>query len=95
MIRDNIKDFNLIENCSDETIIGFYEDIVEYHKEVAKDYIDKLDPTEYQSVIEILELLEILQEQYDNGFLCNEDLLEIGYNPMGAFTFCKRERESE
>lgn len=95
MIRDNIKDFNLIENYSDETIIGFYEDIVKYYKEVAKDYIDKLDPTEYQSVIEILELLQLLQQQYDNGSLCNDDLLEVGYNPMGAYTYCKRVRESE
>ena len=95
MIRDNIRDFNLIENLNDNTIIGFYEDIVKYNKEVAKDYIDKLDPTEYQSVIEIIELLQVLQEQYDRGQLGNEDLLEIGYNPMGAYTFCKREREQE
>lgn len=95
MERDNLSKYNLIENYNDETIIGFYEDIVQYHKAVAKDYIDKLDPTDYQSVIEILELLQLLQEQYDNGSLCNEDLLEVGYNPMGAYTFCKRVRESE
>lgn len=95
MIRDNISENNLIENFHDETIIGFYEDIVKYHKEVAKDYIDKLDPTEYQSIIEILELLQVLQEQYDRGELGDEDLLEIGYNPMGAFTSCKRVRENE
>lgn len=95
MIRDNISEYNLIENYSDETIIGFYEDIMRYYKEVSKDYIDKLDPTEYVSVEEIIVLLRAMQTDYDNGILCNEDLLEVGYNPMGAYTFCKRVRESE
>lgn len=95
MERDNVNKYNIINGNDGETIIGFYDDIVRYNKEVAKDYIDKLDPTEYQSVIEILELLQVLQEQYDVGSLCEDDLLEVGYHPMGAYTFCKRVRESE
>lgn len=95
MERDNLSKYNIIENYNDETIIGFYEDIVNYHKEVAKDYINTLDPTEYQSVIEVLELLQSLQVQYDRGELGDRDLLEIGYNPMGGYTCCQRVRESE
>lgn len=93
MIRDNINEYNLIENYNDETIIGFYEDLMRYYKNVAKDYIDKLDAVEYQSAIEILELLRDLQENYNNGIICDDDLLEIGYCEMGTFIFQKRVRE--
>lgn len=95
MIRDNISEYNLIENFKDETIIGFYEDLMRYYKEVAKDYIDKLDPLEYESAIEILDLMRTLQDNYNSGIICDEDLLEIGYCEMGAFTFVKRVREQE
>lgn len=93
MVRDNLKDFNIMEH--DEYILGFYEEIIKYFKEVAKDYIDKLDITEYESVNEIIDLLQDLDKAYDRGELGDDDLLEIGYNPMGAYTFCRWEREKE
>jgi len=95
MERDNLSKYNIIESRDGEYIIGYFEDLVIYFKAVAKDYIDKLSATEYKSVIEILELLKEFEDDYDNGKLGDEDLLEVGYNPMGVYTYCKRVRECE
>ena len=95
MIRDNYREFNLMLGYDNETMIGYYEDIIKYYKSVAKDYIDKLDIAEYCSVSEILELLQDLDKAYDNGELGDSDLLEIGYHPMGAYTYCRLVKEGE
>lgn len=95
MERDNLSKYNIIESRDGEYIIGYFEDLVIYFKNVAKDYIDKLSANEYDNVIEILELLKNFENAYDRGELGDDDLLEVGYNPMGAYTYCQRIRESE
>lgn len=95
MERDNLSKYNIINGNDGETIIGFYDDLVVYFKAVAKDYIDRLSADEYDNIIEILDLLKEFENAYDRGELGDDDLLEVGYNPMGAYTFCKRVRESE
>lgn len=95
MERDNLSKYNIIASRDGEYIIGYYEDIVDYFKAVAKDYIDTLDMSDYDSVNDIIDLLKYLGENYDKGILGDEDLLEVGYNQMGAYTYCKRVRESE
>ena len=95
MERDNLSKYNIIASRDGEYIIGYYEDIVDYFKAVAKDYIDTLDMCDYDSVNDIIDLLKYLGENYDNGILGDEDLLEVGYSQMGAYTYCKRVRESD
>lgn len=89
MERDNLSKYNIIASRDGEYIIGYYDAIVDYYKAVAKDYIDTLDMSDYDSVNDIIELLKYLGEHYDKGILCEDDLLKVGYNPMGAYTYTK------
>lgn len=89
MERDNLSKYNVIESRDGEYIIGYYEDIVDYFKAVAKDYIDTLDMNDYDSVSDIIDLLKYIGENYDNGKVCEDDLLKVGYSQMGAYIYTK------
>lgn len=93
MERDNYMNYNIIQNYDNEGVMGFYKDIIKYNKEMCKDYIDK--SIDYENVKDILDLIDELEKEYDRGQLGDEDLLEITYNPMGAYCWCKWEREKE
>lgn len=77
MERDNYRDYNLIVDNEDTNIIGFYEDIIKYYKNVAKDYIDR---TMYSASRKIIDLLELLGQAIDNEFIKYNDLIEIYYD---------------
>lgn len=93
MERDNLQKYNIINNYDREGIMGFYKDIIRYNKAICKEYIDK--SIDYENVKDILDLTEDLEKNYDNGVLGDDDLLEITYHQMGAYCWCKWEREEE
>lgn len=92
MMKVNYKDYNVI-NSSDDNILGFYEDIVKYFKDTANEFVNEDLPI--GNITDILELLKELREFYDRGELYENSFLEIGYNPMGAYTWCEWFREKE
>ena len=77
MERDNYNKYNLLIDDENETIIGFYRNIIDYYKNVAKDYIDKGIYNESKLTID---LLDLLGQAVDNEFIKETDLLGIYYD---------------
>lgn len=87
MGKNNLSKYNIIESSDNKYIIGYYEDIINYYKALVKEYIDTLDLSEFYSISEIIELLDKLWCNYNEGKICEKDLLRISYSEMGAYIY--------
>lgn len=88
-----MKDYNILYNGDTDGYIGFYRDMVRYLKDLVCEDIKKSN--DYNNDKEILDLLDWLEKEYDRGILGDLDLIEVAYQPMGAYCYCKWEREKE
>lgn len=72
MERDNYKNYNLLYNTDNDSIIGFVEDIRQYYKAAAKNYIDLEIFNETRDFLDLLDNIDIK--------LHKRDLIEVYYH---------------
>lgn len=71
MERDNFKNYNLLYNEDNNSMIGFVEDIKHYYKACAKNYVDIELYNETRDLLDLLDKIDIE--------LKSRDLIEVYY----------------
>lgn len=77
MERDNLKKYNLISNYDNDSVIGYYEDLIIYYKNVAKDFIDK---NIFEESINCIKIINTLRQAIDNDYIKEFDLIKVFYH---------------